>query len=215
MVIDIILCAALAAAFAIGFRRGLLRTMWGLAALILTIALTGMLRPYAADAFKSSNIADGLRDYVYTRVESGMSRRQTDMDISYDYPDMVNSAYSLPDTYAKNAINELREATENTITTVTDTVTNQVVDIAASVLLFVSIRFVLAAAYRIVKYIFKLPLLKQSNHLLGGAAQLLIALIVIYAVLAGAAIIGSDIAKDTVLCEFMYNHNLLLGIIGA
>lgn len=143
MVYDIILCAALAAGFFYGYKRGLLRTIWGLTALVLSIILTIIIRPY--------------------------------------FP---------------------------------ETITIKGIPVPPAPFLFIAVRIVLAAAYRILSLIFTLPLLKQTNKLAGGIAQLIITAAALYVIFWAAQAIGTDIFNDTSLCRFMYDNNLLMSVIG-
>lgn len=141
MIYDIILCAVLAGMFLFGWHRGFLRTIWGLAAIVLTIVFTVIFKPYAPLLFRCA-------------------------------------------------------------------------EPASTALLFISIRVLLALIYRVLNAVLKLPLLKQTNQLAGGIAELVIALAVIYAVLAATALIGTDPVENTTLCRYFYDNNLLLMLLG-
>ncbi|MGN1116601.1 MAG: CvpA family protein, partial [Candidatus Ornithomonoglobus sp.] len=187
----------------------------GAAALIIAIALTCILRPYAADSFKKSVLAEGLHSYVHNVV----STRAEDMLASAagnvtDAQAALDTAYTLPEKYTEAAAEQIAESTESAVSSITNTVTNTVVDIASGIFLFIIIRLLLWIIYMILKFASALPLLREANRLAGGIVQLLIAAVFLYAVFAIAAIIGTDIFNDTVICNFMYNHNLLLTVIG-
>ncbi|MDD6763295.1 MAG: CvpA family protein [Clostridiales bacterium] len=215
IILDAALCAVLAAAFFIGLKRGLLKTVWGLAALITAIVLTCILRPYAVDSFKKSFLAEGLHSYVYNVVSS----RSEDMlstacgNIA-DAQTSLDTAYKLPEKYSEAAAARIAASTENAVASITDTVTDSVVEIASGIFLFIIIRLFLWIIYMILKFAATLPVIRETNRLAGGLAQLLIAAVFLYAAFAVAAIIGTDIFNDTVICNFMYNHNLLLTLIG-
>ncbi len=215
IILDTVLCAILAAAFLTGLKRGFLKTVWGLAALATAIVLTCVLRPYTADSFKKSVLAEGLHSYVYNAV----SIRAEDMLASAagNIPDAhaaLDTAYTLPEKYTGEAAKQIAESTENAVSAITDTVTNSVVEIASGIFLFIIIRLILWIIYMILKFAAALPVIKETNRVAGGLAQLLIAAVFLYAAFAVAAIIGTDIFNDTVICGFMYNHNLLLTVIG-
>ncbi|MGN0163862.1 MAG: CvpA family protein [Candidatus Ornithomonoglobus sp.] len=215
IILDIALCAILAAAFLIGLKRGLLKTVWGLAALVIAIVLTCLLRPYAADSFKNSAFARGLHSYVYNVV----STRAEDMLASAagnvtDAQAALDTTYTLPEKYTEAAAEQIAQSTESAVSSITDTVTDSVVEIASGIFLFIIIRLFLWIIYMTLKFAASLPVIKETNRVAGGLSQLLIAAVFLYAVFAIAAIIGTDIFNDTIICNFMYNHNFLLTVIG-
>lgn len=214
-ILDILLCVILTAAFLIGLKRGLLKTVWGLGALVIAIVLTCILRPYAVDSFKNSVLAEGLHSYVYNVV----SARAEDMLVSSvdnvtDAQAALDTTYTLPEKYTAAAAEKIAQSTESAVSSITDTVASGVVEIASGIFLFIIIRLLLWIIYMIMKFAATLPVIKETNRAAGGIAQLLIAAVFLYAVFAVAAIIGTDIFNDTVICSFMYNHNLLLTVIG-
>ncbi|MGN0181843.1 MAG: CvpA family protein [Candidatus Ornithomonoglobus sp.] len=215
IILDTALCVILAASFLIGLKRGLLKTVWGLSALVIAIVLTCILRPYAVDSFKKSILAQGLHSYVYNVV----STRSEDMLASAagnvtDAQAALDTTYTLPEKYTRAAAEQIAESTESAVSSITDTVTDSVVEIASGIFLFIIIRLLLWIIYMILKFVTALPVIKETNRAAGGVAQLLIAAVFLYAAFAIAAIIGTDIFNDTVICNFMYNHNLLLTVIG-
>lgn len=196
MIFDILLIVVLVCAFLIGMKRGLLRTIWGLSALIASIVLASILHPIAIESFKSSPIGTGINNYIYEKIEESGAGETLD------------AVYSLPQGISQN-IDQQAENIEATVQPIVDTVIN----IACAIFLFILIRIALAVLYNVLKLIFSFPVLKQTNKLAGGIIQTLIAFVAVYAVLAIAAVYGNKIPDDSYICKTMYENNILISVV--
>lgn len=212
IILDMILCAALIAAFIIGYKRGFLRTVWSISALIIAVALTAFLRPYATELFEKSTLNSFISDNVYDAVYTNIPENSE--NIQEDSPELLDSLYFLPEKYSRSISESLAGAAELTADTVSGSIADVVTDIAATIFLFIVIRFALALLYSVLKIIFSFPVLNQTNRLAGGIIQLIIALAAVYTILAAAAVTGTDVFGNTVLCKFFYENNLLLAAMG-
>lgn len=201
MIFDIILCGVLILAFIIGLSRGLLRTIWGISALIVSIVLAGILHPYAMEKFENSIIAENINGYVYSKVASNMADSEV--------------IYNLPESFLHNSQLSSESLAEGQIEAVTEAVLNPVINIACGLFLFILIRIALAIVYNILKVVFSFPVLKQTNKLAGGIVQTVIALALVYVALAIAAVSGTDMLNDSVICKIMYENNILLTILAS
>ncbi len=213
IILDIILCAVVVAAFIIGYKRGLLRSIWGLAAVIIAIILTIVIKPYTTDFFENSILHYMVEDHVYTAVTSYMDNA-AEKGESTNSSVIFRTIYMLPDKYAEEASEIYDNTTEKTAAAASAAAADAVTSITEAILLFVAIRLALAIIYSILKLIFKFPILKQTNRLSGAIIQTALAFIAIYTILAIAAITGTDIFGGTVICKLLYNNNLLLNILG-
>lgn len=209
MVLDIILGVILLIAFIIGYRRGFLRTVWGLVALVAAIILTITLRPYAYDMFRSSVFANKAEEYIQNRVNSSLTLNLENTDTKEDF---LSGIYTLPEKYSDLAEEKIADTSQAAADKVAAAITESVMDIASVILLFLVIRLALAIIYAILNLAFKFPLLKQTNKLAGAIASLVITLSAVYAVFAVVAVTGTDIFEDTTVCEFLYDNNILLTV---
>lgn len=213
IILDIILCAVIVAAFIIGYKRGLLRSIWGLAAVIIAIILTIVIKPYTTNFFNNSILHYMVEDHVYTAVTSYMDNA-AEQGESTNSSVIFKTIYMLPDKYAEEAAEVYDNTTEKTAAAASAAAADAVTSITEAILLFVAIRLALAIMYSILKLIFKFPVLKQTNRLAGALIQTALALIAVYTILAAAAITGTDIFSGTVICKLLYNNNLLLNMLG-
>lgn len=203
IILDAALCVILIAAFCAGLKRGLLKTLWGLIALVLTIVLAAVLRPCVSESFKSSAIGAALRGYVYSAVEENACGLIAPSGESREI-------YALPDKYGI----ALPELAEGSVSAAADAAAEVVTEIASVVFLVIIIRLALWIIHMILKFASALPVLKETNRIAGALAQLVIAAAAVYAALAAAAVVGTDIFDDTIICKFMYDRNLLLAVMG-
>lgn len=213
IILDILLCAVLIAAFIIGLKRGFLRTVWGLGAFVIAVVLTIIIRPYTAGFFENSVLHYMVEDKVYTTVLEHAPQVSPDETIDGS-SDFFTEAYSMPHKYAESAAEVFDSAAEKTAASAASAAADTVTSITEAILLFVAIRLALAIIYSILKLIFKFPLLKQTNKLAGAIAQTALALAAVYTVFAVAAVAGSDIFNDTVICKALYDNNILLALLG-
>lgn len=198
MIYDILLCAVLVLAFFIGTRRGLLKTAWGLVSLVAAIILASIFHPTAVKFFKQTPLADNIAGYV--------SEKLTFDTETVDFQD------SLPhDILPETELNP-GELGKQAADTLSQTVTNSAIGLICGILLFIAIRILLSVVYHILNVIFKFPVIKQTNKLLGGIIQTVLALAAVYAVLAVTAISGTDILNGSYLCKLIYENNLLISL---
>lgn len=212
LIFDAVLCLILVGAYIMGYKRGLLRSVWGITALIVSVVLTVMLRPYAAESFKNSNFATMIHDNVYSAMTERINEQELFGGGESGTTEILGIAYNLPEKYTEQAAESLAESAEKTIAAAAASVTDTVINIAVTVFLFLLIRIMLFVLYRILNIIFTLPVLKQTNKAAGGIVQLIIALAFVYVAFAAAAITGTHLFDDTVLCRYMYDNNLILNL---
>lgn len=215
ILLDGILCVVLAASFHIGYRKGFLRTVWGLAALVITIAFTGIIQPHVSNSLRNSEFATSLNSYVYDTVNKRTSEMITSgIENIRPTQSYVDSVYSLPKNYTDSIANQLTEKSQNSISSTVNAITNKLVGMTSGIVAFTSLRVLLSMLYRVLKMIFKFPILKQTNRLAGGLSQLIIVLVIICGIIGAMTIAGTNIFDDTIICKYIYEHNILLSFIG-
>ena len=94
-----------------------------------------------------------------------------------------------------------------------------VIRAVVGVMLFIGIRIIMGAVYRILRAVSRLPVIKGANRLIGGLLGLINYMFVVYAVLAVISLIvvkdgaGQSIIEQTYLAKYFYNNNILLNLI--
>ena len=118
---------------------------------------------------------------------------------------------------------DLSGSIESTVSSAADNIvesaSNSVIRAVVGVMLFIGIRIIMGAVYRILRAVSRLPVIKGANRLIGGLLGLINYMFVVYAVLAVISLIvvkdgaGQSIIEQTYLAKYFYNNNILLNLI--
>lgn len=204
MILDIILIALLVLAFFIGYKKGFVKSVWKITALILTIVLILILKTPAVKFLSGTNLAVTINTKISESLPQGGG---------------VNIAQTL------NLPKFLQGEVDSQITTaqglpISDTVnsslTSLFITIIACVGLFIIIRLILAAVFMIITAVTELPLIKGVNKLVGGLLGAVNILFIVYLLLAVMSLFASadnmlfEEINNTQLVKYLYNYNILL-----
>lgn len=204
MILDIILIALLVLAFFIGYKKGFVKSVWKITALILTIALIFILKAPAVKFLSGTNLAATINTKISESLPQGGG-----VDIA--------QTLNLPEF--------LRGEVDSQITTeqglpISDTVnsslTSLFITIIACIGLFIIIRLILAAVFMIITAVTELPLIKGVNKLVGGLLGAVNILFIVYLLLAVMSLFASadsvlfEGINNTQLVKYLYNYNILL-----
>lgn len=205
-ILDIILIALLILAFFIGYKKGFVKSVWKIAALVLTIVLMLMLKTPAVKFLSGT----GLASTVNTKISETVSLPQGGG---------VNIAETLNlPVFMQGELNDQITATQGlTINdTVNSSLTSLFITIIACIGLFIIIRLVLAAVFMIISAVTELPLIKGVNKLVGGLLAAVNILFIVYLLLAVMSLFAPadsalfDEINNTYLVKYLYNYNILL-----
>ncbi|MBQ2670303.1 MAG: CvpA family protein [Clostridia bacterium] len=208
IIADILLVLILILSFSYWRKKGLVKSVWKIAALIITIVLVMFLKNPAADFVSHTQIADNLENSVSSIITippgGGVNIAET---------------LKLPE-FMQNEVKVATDATINTAEAIKSaaakSLTGAIIIIGVCVALFILIRLALMVVFLIVDSATKLPLIKGANKLLGG---LLGMVNVIFIVLLALAVFTMLAPTDNIVYEaidksyivkFLYNNNILL-----
>ena len=115
----------------------------------------------------------------------------------------------------------MSEIKNNVMEVITDSLTLLIMRIIALILLFILVRIFVFLAVKILESLFGLPGLKTINKTLGAVIGIVNALLVIYIICGAVSLftptdklaVISETLNQTVLLGYLYNHNLLLGLL--
>lgn len=212
MILDLIVVGVIVLAFFISARKGLVKSVWRIAALIITIALVTAFKTPMVNYLSQTNIADRIYDTIVQRL--------TPDELADIKTDNEDNEKSIIPAYI---INELTrsEDLQKTINRGTDETAQKLtlcaLQIIATVALFIIIRVFLMAAFMILDGMSKLPLINQANALLGGLLGVVNILAVIYiacallSLFAKSEVIG--LIEQSYIVKYFYNYNILLQLI--
>ncbi len=213
--LDLIVIAIIILAFVINFRRGLIKSVWKIVALVLTIVLAITLKAPMVNFLAETEFAD----HIYSSVQERIS-----IDVGEEELVQVGENAGLPDYLVAEMINvtNLNDGLSNVVNDGTNEIARRLtmlmLRIISIVILFILIRLLLAAAFTILNTVTKLPLLSQANRLLGGLFGVINSLAIIYIACAVLSLLPLndrlyDLINQSYIVKYFYNYNILLQLI--
>ncbi len=207
MILDIILGLIILASAVYGYRRGFIKSIWGIAAWGITIAAVYAAMNPAIALLNGTKTAVNINNSIYTAVADKLT---ADNNLS------LSQATGLPEWAVKGvSLNDVIDnGVEITAHTAADTITDTVIKIIASVGLFIIIRAVLGILFGIINAVFHLPLLNGANRLLGAALSVVGAMIIVYIAAAAAAMFANpsiyEHIEKTYIVKEIFDNNILM-----
>lgn len=203
--IDILTAAIFVIFIFIGYKKGLLRSLYGIAALAASIIIAYLLYPYIKDIINGSQIGIGVRNLVRTKyVEPGVLSQSLD---TTDLPDYMRSMVSTGRIGLENAL--------------TGFFSNLALNLISFLTVFVITRLLICIVGRILHIISRLPfirLLDRTGGIIFGIVEALLVLYLVFAVIyAAAPLRDNPTAKayisNSTLTKTMYENNPLVKLI--
>lgn len=221
MILDLIVIGMIVLAFVISAKKGLVKSVWKIAALIITIALVMALKTPAVNFLAGTNVSDMIYDTISERLTSDGESEFTEPESTAEGED--NTKTNIPQ-YIITEITKSADTEEmyGIINRGTDILAQKLtlwaLQIIAVVGLFILIRVLLMALFIIVDAISKLPLIGQANALLGGLLGAVNMLAVIYIACALLSLFAAEseicrLINQSYIVKYFYNYNILLQLI--
>lgn len=213
-VLDIAIFAIMGISIFFGFRKGFLRTITGLVAILLSLVLATTFHSVVADYLKSSALYQKVYERTYSAIEVPEDKTEQASDLG-------TGKLNLPKDLTKAMQKGVDAATNSVASSLAETVANAAVNILSMLLLFVGIRLILLLVTFLVGLFTKLPLIGWCDGLLGALFGLLRGFLIVYLVLAVATFavaVSPDggVAQSVKQSEFakvMYHNNVLLDFV--
>ena len=191
---DIIILIIIAGAAVIGYRKGLIRSVFNLGYHFVSLAAAAFSYPMVSKKLSETQLYDKISEYVTQKVSAG---------------GFINTE-ALPEFMRQTAQAGIDAAVENTASSVTDLI----VTIISVIIVFVVVKFVLGIASKTLNSFAKLPVIKGFNKLGGFVFGILSGVIIVYVVLAVAAMFPQSQITDFIaqgsFAQSMYNNNLIM-----
>ena len=207
MILDIILGLIILASAVYGYKRGFIKSIWGIAAWGITIAAVYAAMNPAIALLNGTKTAVNINNSIYTAVADKLT---ADNNLS------LSQATGLPEWAVKGiSLNDVIDnSVEITAHTAADTITDTVIKIIASVGLFIIIRAVLGILFGIINAVFHLPLINGANRLLGAALSVVGAMIIVYIAAAAVAMFANpsiyEHIEKTYIVKEIFDNNILM-----
>ncbi len=200
----------IAASAIIMSRKGIIKSVFRILSIIITIAVVMTFSGKVYDYFDYTAAASKVDAYVQNILIG--KNEQTAENAENAGEEKNDAAQSLPEYIYKPAENAAQSVT---VSAVSNTVKKMICIIA----LYLVCRILLFLVFKIIELIFHLPLLSHVNHLFGGAVGLISGFFIVFMLcallsfdVANAEIIGQAMDK-TYIAKYFYDKNLLMSLL--
>lgn len=225
ILLDVMIIALGILAFSYGKRRGFIAMVWGAVAWVLTAMLVAAMITPVTNALLhtqpivqiKSDFADSIKDSIYEQSSGALSA----MEI-LDDPKRLSEVTRIPQIIIPelNLSGTVENAVSGAADRIVDKVSYSVLRALVGMALFVLVRIMMGIAYRVLRSISKLPVIKGVNRLIGGLLGLVNYMFIMYAVLAVIALVlmsnatgAQGVIDQTYLVKYFYNNNVLLHLL--
>ena len=221
MILDLIAAAIVVLSFIVNLRRGLVKSVWKITALVLTIVLVIALKTpvvnYLAGTDMANRIYKSVSDSLTAELENPLNEVNTDEEAAQSGtipPYLMEQMLKTVNSGSDN----INSAIEKGMDELARRLTMLMLKIIAVIGLFIIIRILLMAVFIVLDGASKLPVIGHANALLGGILGIINALAIIYIVCAVLSIlsVSSDIQNlinQSYIVKYFYNYNILLQLI--
>ncbi|MGN0149064.1 MAG: CvpA family protein [Clostridia bacterium] len=223
MILDLIAAAIVVLSFIVNLRRGLVKSVWKITALVLTIVLVIALKTpvvnYLAGTDMANRIYKSVSDSLTVELENPLDEVNTDEEAAksgtippYLMEQMLKTVNS------DSVYDNINSSIEKGMDELARRLTMLMLKIIAVIGLFIIIRILLMAVFIVLDGASKLPVIGHANALLGGILGIINALAIIYIVCAVLSLlsVSSDIQNlinQSYIVKYFYNYNILLQLI--
>ena len=194
-ILDFIILAIILVATFIGYKRGLIKSAFGLLSFIIALVIALLLyKPVSNFIINYTPIPDKIETHIEDRISTS-DEEETDNIISNYYNNIKNSSISI----------------------IAHNMANSIINIASVFIVFILTRIILFFIRFSGDLIAKLPLIKQFNHVGGFIYGLLAGFIIIYAIFTFITILAPVIdlnsviklINQSIIGNIMYNNNII------
>ncbi len=197
LIADIVVSVIIIAAYVIGSRRGLVKTVWNAISWIAAVAAVFLLIQPAVEVVQKTPIADNLNAKIYTMMQEKPE-------------ESIQRESAMPKFMTENTdiIDSISEKTAEDITALA-------LKIAVGLSLFIIIKLVLLILFAVINAISRLPFVNSTNKLLGGLLGVVNIMFVIYALCAAITLMTDNeeilgIINSSYVIKYFYDNNILM-----
>lgn len=216
IVLDLILIGIVLLSTFLGYKKGLIGVAFKIVSFVIAIIITLILFiPVSNFVIDNTDWDEKLESAIITtlsnsNIEENKELKEEDTNMPKVIVNYVNSTISNVVTTTQN----------NVVEAVSRDLAINIIKIGTLVVLFIIARIALLFAKAIMEGIAELPVIKQFNEVGGIAYGILKGILIVYLILLVVSLIVPmmnnqailETIDKTILCKFMYNHNILLGI---
>lgn len=215
MILDLIVIGLIILSFIISAKKGLVKSIWKITALVVTIVLVTALRMPAVEYIAGTNISDTVYDFISEKLTlESENPIESVQNTEEDEAKSVIPEFLLEELQKSSDADRLAQSINRGTDAVTRRLTLYALNIIVTAGLFIIIRVLLMAAFTIINTIVKLPLINQANALLGGLLGAVNMLAIIYIACAFIPLFAegeiAGLINESILVKYFYNYNILL-----
>ena len=223
---DIALVAVIGICVGVSAKRGFIKSSRTVLAIILTALLLITMQAPVINYLQGSVVGEKVHELVTKNITKTYEKNQlseetdtTDTEQSL----LICETMSLPKFMAhgiQTQIKQMSEIKNNVLDLLSDTISNFIIKILATVLLFLVVRFFVFLFLKILDSLFSLPGLRTINKTMGAVIGIFNALLAVYIICGLVSLLTpienlklvQDAVDSTYLLKHFYDNNLLLSL---
>lgn len=209
LIADVVLVAIIVISMVIMSRKGILKSLYKIFSIVLTIIAVMLLAEPVENTIEKSGLGLKIDQVVYDAL---ISERKYDAQADKISGGDQNENIEGLATYVTSAV---EEATTNAMV---PAISNIVKKLISAIIIFLLAKLILYLIFLVLDGLFKLPLLKSVNSILGAFAGLLSSVVIIY-ILCGIASLNvaqsayiREIVDNTFIVKYFYDGNILMNL---
>lgn len=225
--LDMIIAAAVIIFVIIGAKKGLFKSLADFIGAFAAMMIAGsMSEPVAEWAYKSF-FREAMVEKISTSI-TGRDRVEAVKTVFESFPDVIQRALESFGVTEGSVIVQLGDGVDSLAESIADAMSPMLIGLVrvlAMVVLFVLLLVIIRAVAALLTGIFELPMLKGINRLMGGVFGLLMAIVVIWVVLACVQAFVpllslelqlkvTDLLSDSVVFKMLYDFNPAYSLLG-
>lgn len=216
IILDLILIGIVLLSTFLGYKKGLIGVAFKIVSFVIAVVITLILFiPVSNFIVDNTDWDEKLETAIVTTLSN--SNIEESKELKEEETNLPNVAVN----YINSTIKDTIATTQNNVVeAVSRDLAINIIKIGTMVVLFIIARIALLFAKAIMEGIAELPIIKQFNEVGGILYGILRGILVIYLLLLIVSLIVPvlnnqailEVIEKTILCKFMYNNNILLGI---
>ena len=225
-IIDIIILAIIGFCIFRGVRAGAVRTAFSLLSVALALILTFMFASPFSQYIEHLPFGQSMHDSVENTILQSIEKTLTaENTLTTNTTESIIQSLSIPNSMKKELLLKsdfvVRNAAVSAANAVADALASAYLKIIFALILFLLILLIFRLVRKLTEQIFKLPLLKELNHIVGAVAGLVNGILLAYLLFATIGTLSTApfmgwlaSAKETsFLFKNIYENNFLLSAI--
>lgn len=206
IILDVVLLLILALCIFIGYKKGLVKVIFGLVAIVVSLIITVILyRPITNIIINNTQIDENISSAIEEKLTPKEENKSKEND-------------KFLDKYITDAKNNIETGI---VKSTSQIIAVNVVSISVGLILYTVVRIALTIVGRVTDVFTKLPIIKQFNKVGGTLYGALEGILIIYGILAVAFFIVTatnnikfeNFIDTSFITKFLYSNNIILNIL--